>query len=322
MLISTPQDKLNKKNQEKLGNDFKVGDGIFQISTREFMDLSLTTEEQELIKPFYSTGQLKRYFAESDTGEWIIYTRSDINKTIKNYPNIKKHFDRFKKIITSDFAPYGLHRAREERFFYGEKIMSLRKCERPLFTYTDFACFVSQTYFVIKTDRINLKYLTTILNSKLIYFWLKFKGKLQGKLFQIDKEPLVKIPIRNIKDTQPFEIMFDYLTFLNNPKNPNVNPYTKNMNIAPVFEDALNMMVYELYFEQHMKDLDLDVLQLIDKKTIFNPIKDLKDIKSKAETIGDTYKWLQQQDNAIRNKIILANIRSKDILRRINSTSP
>ena len=54
---------------------------------KEFMELNPTPEEQELIKPFYSTGQLKRYFAESDTDEWVIYTRSDINKMIKNIAN-------------------------------------------------------------------------------------------------------------------------------------------------------------------------------------------------------------------------------------------
>ena len=33
--------------------------------------------------------------------------------------------------------------------------------------------------------------------------------------------------------------------------------------IAPVFEDAANMMVYELYFTQHIQALKIDVLQFV-----------------------------------------------------------
>lgn len=40
-----------------------------------------------------------------------------------------------------------------------------------------------------------MKYLTGLLNSKVIYFWLFFKGKKQGDQLQIDKEPLLQIPL-------------------------------------------------------------------------------------------------------------------------------
>ncbi|MGN0068014.1 MAG: hypothetical protein ACI38V_10560 [Bacteroides sp.] len=39
--------------------------------------------------------------------------------------------------------------------------------------------------------------MTGILNSKLIAFWLNHKGKMQGEIYQIDKEPLTKIPLPN-----------------------------------------------------------------------------------------------------------------------------
>lgn len=58
-----------------------------------------------------------------------------------------------------------------------------------------FPCYVSQTFNVIKTHRINLLFLTGLLNSRLVRFWLKHKGKMQGNHFQLDKEPLLAIPI-------------------------------------------------------------------------------------------------------------------------------
>ena len=90
------------------------------------------------------------------------------------YPNIKKHLDKFVDVITSDNKPYGLHRTREENFFKGEKIIVQRKCAgKPVFTYTDFDTYVSATFYVIKTENLNQKYLTGVLNSRLIEFWLK-----------------------------------------------------------------------------------------------------------------------------------------------------
>jgi adenine-specific DNA-methyltransferase len=40
-----------------------------------------------------------------------------------------------------------------------------------------------------------LRYLTALLNSKLIAFWLRKKGKMQGTSYQLDNEPLSEIPI-------------------------------------------------------------------------------------------------------------------------------
>ncbi len=195
--IVSPQDFLNGKNQEILGNGLKVGDGIFNLSRTELENLNLTSKEKELIKPFFTTTELDRFFGHTTNQYWIIYTNSTFKNPleIEPYPNIKKHLDRFVEIITSDNKPFGLHRAREEKFFLGEKIISVRKCARPTFTFTDFDCYVSQTFFSIKTERINQKYLTALLNSKLIAFWLKYKGKMQGDNYQIDKSPLLALPI-------------------------------------------------------------------------------------------------------------------------------
>ncbi len=122
------------------------------------------------------------------------------------YPNLKAHFDEFAPVITSDNRPYGLHRAREERFFLGQKIVSLRKTARPRFTYTDFPCYVSQSFFVLKPPDIDLKYLVGLLNSRLCHFWLDRKGKKQGAALQIDKAPLLDIPIRTIDFSDPEDV--------------------------------------------------------------------------------------------------------------------
>ncbi len=67
---------------------------------------------------------MSRYYGNTINALWVIYTHAEAVKNIKEYPHIKAHLDKFKPVITSDNKPYGLHRARDERFFLGEKIIS------------------------------------------------------------------------------------------------------------------------------------------------------------------------------------------------------
>ena len=151
---------------------------------------------------------------------------------------------------------YGLHRSRKERFFIGEKVLSLRKCvARPAFTYADFDSYVSAAFYVIKPDDINLKYLTCILNSKLIKFWLKNKGKMQGANYQIDKEPLLNIPIvknsskqekaQHDRMVQLVEQMLSVQKKLHTATSPSEKAiYQKD---ADGLDKKIDALVYELY---------------------------------------------------------------------------
>lgn len=247
--IVCPQDTLNKKNKEILGDGYNVGQGIFVINNSEKDNLNFDKEEIKLIKPFFTTSQLKKWYKSSNNEKWIIYTDSSFSKSkkIQQYPSIKTHLDKFKKIITSDNKPYGLHRARNEYFFEGSKIISLRKCQYPTFTYTDYDCYVSETFYIIKSERINLKYLVGLLNSRLISFWLRHKGKMQGNNYQIDKEPLISIPILNPTNEENnvlVNIVEKIITITRGAD------YTVNLNkqiIVKEHEKQIDQIVYELY---------------------------------------------------------------------------
>ena len=208
--IDVMQDFVNNVSAEKMKEKAKVGDGVFVLSQQEYDKKEFSIKEKEIIKPYFTTKQLGKYYGNSNNTHWIIYTKSNINKPDKktkkipldNYPTIKKHLDTFSSIITSAFAPYGLNRTREQYLFEGTKILAQRKCPKePIFTYTEFDCFVSRAFVIIKSDRINLKYLTGLLNSKLVAFWLRRKGKMQGNNYQLDKEPLLEIPILKPTDS-------------------------------------------------------------------------------------------------------------------------
>jgi len=195
--IDVHHDFLNKKNAKLLHDKYPVGSGIFVITDEELEALSLTANEKNLIKPYYTTNELGRYHGDPMNKYHVIYTKSNIDKIIDRYPNIKRHLDKFRDIITSDFKPYGLHRARDEKLFLGNTVVATRKCAYPIFTYCDFDAYVSQTFYVIKTKKWNMKYLAGLLSSKMIAFWLFHKGKMQGSNYQLDSAPLRAVPIIN-----------------------------------------------------------------------------------------------------------------------------
>ena len=205
--------KVSKKHEELSKGKFNKGAGIFVLNNSEIKKINFSKTEIKNFKPIFYSENLKKFYSNEITDEFIIYTSHEFNNKniISKFPNIKNHLDKYKSIITSDFKPYGLHRKRNEFFFQGNKITSLRKCIEPKFTYTDYDCYVLADHYVIKTDRINLKYLTLYLNSKIIKFWFQYKGKMQGTNFQIDAEPILKVPIYYPNNLKKYLDLFDKL---------------------------------------------------------------------------------------------------------------
>ncbi|EAJ0343885.1 class I SAM-dependent DNA methyltransferase [Campylobacter coli] len=253
-------DFINNRINSNHNFAFKIGQGIFGLSEEEKEKLKLTKLENNLVKPYYDTQNFLKFFFKKNNHQWLIYTNSSFKNpnSMDDYPNLKKHLDKFQNVITSDNKPYGLHRARDEKFFTGSpRIVALRKCVgEPKFSYVDFDCYVSATFYVIKTQRINVKYLTAILNSKLVAFWLKHKGKMQGNNYQIDKEPLLNIPIvdTNSKNKKLADELINLVDEILKAKEQNKNANTQEL------ENKINSLVYKLY------NLTEDEIKIIENK--------------------------------------------------------
>jgi len=281
--IDISQDSVNKKSKNILGKGFDIGDGVFVISQQEYDSLHLTEKETELVKPFYTTNEFTKYFGNKKNENWIIYTNSSYSnpKSLDEYPNLKKHLDKFQPIITSENKPYGLNRARQDGIsFLGEKIISKRKCQNfPVFTYVNFDAYFNRTFLQIITKRIDLKYLTALLNSKLIAFWLKYKGKMQGDNYQIDKNPLLGLPLIQPSAEKQNELaelvtkiinnkqkQLDYTDLLKKTKAENNFEreilLTKELDsfktVIDTAERKIDSLVYELY---ELEDRDIQAIE-------------------------------------------------------------
>ncbi|WQU69386.1 Eco57I restriction-modification methylase domain-containing protein [Helicobacter pylori] len=251
-------DRINKKINEKFSNQFFNGEGIFVLSEAEKNNLKLSQKEMKLLKPSYETAEIMKYSTLSQNQHWIIYTDSSFKnpKSMDDYPNLKKHLDRFKEVITSDNKPYGLHRARDERFFTGDpRIIVLRKCAKePIFSYVNFDCYVSATFYIIKTKRFDSKFLVGLLNSLLIRFWLKHRGKVQGNNYQIDKEPLMNIPLIKItKSNKPIaDKIIALVDKILQAKEEDPKANTQGL------EKEIDALVYRLY---HLTDEEIKIIE-------------------------------------------------------------
>ena len=267
-------DFINKKLAEKY--NLKIGEGVFGLNIFEVDNLNLTEKELQFLKPYYNSSDcVYRYYLGS-TDLRIIYTTSSFKNpnSMDNYPHLKMHLDKYQNVITSDNKPYGLHRSRVETFFKGEKIVALRKCaDRPLFAYANGEHYMSATFYVIKTDRVNMKYLTGLLNSRLIEFWLKNKGKMQGANYQLDKEPLMQIPIA-VPDRETQELiakLVDIIILLKSSKQRASNLVTNDY-LANEFSHIIDGCVYEIYFPNEMLCLDLSIVPQLLTQTEGHPI--------------------------------------------------
>jgi adenine-specific DNA-methyltransferase len=161
----------------------------------------------------------------------------------------------------------------------------------------------------------NYLFLLGILNSQLINWY--FNSFLSESL-HFYPDDAKELPIAKIDSSKqiPFTTLVDYLLYLNDKESRQITTHTANDRIASHIEDVLNMMVYELYFEEHMKSEGIDVLQFISPK----PIDDLKNPKDKEEVIQNFYLWYQKPENPVRQRMLLVETRSKEIIAVINKS--
>jgi len=205
------KNKYNFELQEK-----EIIQGIVGAPDKCFLinDLEpFNNKDKSYLKPFYTNSN--RYYSGKYKYHIFYLSEKNFKQSINDYPNIKNHFTPFKELLrkskvkykTPNKKYYYLHRERQENFFkLDSKIICYTKTKYPKFYLTKESYYCSRALNVIKSSNIDMKYLTCLLNSNISYFWLYFKGKKQGDQLQIDKAPLMTIPI--IKPTkEPIEII-------------------------------------------------------------------------------------------------------------------
>lgn len=173
-------------------------------------------------------------------------------------------------------------------------------------------------YIKNPTNKIGYKFWMALFNSRAFWYYLQNTGYvLRGGYFTFKTDYINPIPVPDdsrILICEPLiEKIVDYLQYLHKKGQNQIYNHTSNDRIADHFEEIIDMVVYELYFEQHMKEQKIDV------------IADLKSYKWNnnkmiAEQIRDFYQWFQQSDNMVRQKLMLLDTRSSNLLYEIHKS--
>ena len=85
-----------------------------------------------------------------------------------------------------------------------------------------------------------MRYILGVLNSKLIYMWLFYRGKRKGEMLELYKKPLSDIPIVRTKADQQNKIVRIVDEIISTIK---VNPQADIANL----ETEIDHLVYQLY---------------------------------------------------------------------------
>ncbi|MFP6059490.1 Eco57I restriction-modification methylase domain-containing protein [Helicobacter pylori] len=166
---------------------------------------------KELIKPILRGKDIKRYSYEW-AGEWLINTHNGYTSALKSkippidiekYPATKAHLDAHLDTIATRCdqgdTPYNLRNCAYLEDFEKEKIVyPCIMAKEPCFVYEEKGFYAPAPANIITGDKIEIKYLTALLNSKCIYFAMRkfyMGGGIEGEL---KTNNLEKIPIPQI----------------------------------------------------------------------------------------------------------------------------
>ncbi|GAA7757596.1 class I SAM-dependent DNA methyltransferase [Helicobacter pylori] len=163
---------------------------------------------ERLIKPILRGKDIKRYSYEwADL--WVINTHNGYTSNLKfkippidieKYPATKAHLDAHYDTIATRCdqgdTPYHLRNCAYLEDFEKEKIVWAEMTDEPRFIYDNKGFYTNQTcYFIARDD----KYLFAILNSKVIYFFMRQMASNLGKgAFRWIKQFIERLPIPKI----------------------------------------------------------------------------------------------------------------------------
>lgn len=259
--IVTGLDKISKKHIKKVPSFRKAeGTGVFVINTVEKDELN----KVEILKPWFKNSDIYKYKVNEKNVQWLIHVNATTN--LNHYPGIKKHLLKYKKVIeTRNFdsgelskakklnAWWALSSSRREFDFSQPKIVSPQRSYKNTFGYTEKEWLASaDVYFITaKDNNYCLKYILALLNSKLYYLWLYYRGKRKGEMLELYLTPLSEIPIKKISPEQqkPFIQLVDQIFSITKDDDYLDNPGKKAK--VKDLEKKIDKLVYELYELTH-----------------------------------------------------------------------
>ncbi len=235
----------------------------------EILNACKTKEERErtekLIKPILRGKDIKRYSYEW-AHLWVIATFPSLKLDIDDYPSLKTYLSQFRPRIDQSGEKDCRKKTNNQWFetqdtiayhedFEKEKIVyPCIMAKEPCFVYEEKGFYAPAPANIITGDKIEIKYITALLNSKCIYFAMRkfyMGGGIEGEL---KTNNLEKIPIPKI--TEKNQELADKITdgakqiLALKEKDPKAN--------TQKLEKEIDALVYQLY---NLTDEEIKIIE-------------------------------------------------------------
>ena len=190
------------------------------------------------------------------------------------------------------------------------------------FTYDSKGIFYQTTtvYGYIKKHNVkeSYKYWMALFNSRLFWWYLKNTGTVLANGFFRFKPDYVKhfpVPETISSDAEYLvSVLCDYVLFIKS-QDTNLSDLVSNKLISDFFERIIDGCIYEIYFGEHMKELNINIIDAT--LGLVQSIEDMPSDKEKGQMILDTFMRIKKTDNEVRNRLELFALRSPKLLKII-----
>lgn len=298
------------------------GDKIFRIPKQFAIDNKF---EENILKPVLVGGEIDKYKIMYED-QVLIYTARDTQ--ISNFPNVVKYLSQFEdKLLQRSESKlgilpwYALGRQRYPQLFEEEKIIMRQTSDNIRATYDTEGYYTLNSILVFKINPqfdISYKYALIMLNSKLNNLIYKNNTQEEGRTFAEVKPQNVRklfIPKISKEEQRVFEILCDYLMFLNNDKHEPVNQRINNKALAHYIQQVADACVVELIYGNEMKEKEVNVLQFVREEiTSFDNLP--WEVRQAREIFNAHLKWTHP-NSEVRNRLKIISLMCPDTAGKI-----
>lgn len=297
--------------------------------------------ERGLVKPLLKGEDVHRYDHIStdrfvifpyklENGKAILYTENEIGDLFpKGYNYLKKCEEILRAREKGRFNIDGewFQYSRKQGILFAEfkKLVAPDISMGGNFTYDEKGLFYQTTtvygYIKRKDIKESYKFWMALFNSSLFWWYLKNTGTVLANGFFRFKPDYVKpFPVPEIIASDAESIistLCDYIKFIKS-QDENISNFISNKLISDYFEKTIDGCIYEIYFGDYMKNLEIDIIN--SALNLIKPISNLSSKKEKADVILNTFLTIKNANSPIRNRLELFTFKSPEILRPIIET--
>lgn len=290
------------QNPDKVSSKMSVlfnlqkGAGVFVLNSLELQEINLTSNEKQYLKFFFNESAIEEYRINKNDFSYLLYLTKNNCKIIDQYPNIKNHLYRFKKIMDNrretkngSIEWFQLHWPRDPVFFTSPKVIIPSMFQKSHAAYTrEEYYFGMGTNVIISREKNNLLYiLCIILNSNYANRWFYDNGKHRGAGVDIGVERLRNFPLPDNIIITNIQNIFNLIQL------SSVNITTEYYSF---FKAISNSIVNELYFPEQITKSKADILKHL---TNLPELKDDWSDEKKMNTIKKVYQELSNPKHPV-----------------------